>query len=92
MPLIDQQCRCAHLLPIGSLIQGLQVPRHDGNYLMRSMEDSQLKIAIIVYRAGTRDGPSFDSNESINEGTYLLAIYQFAGVAFIPSFSTYQIS
>ncbi|XP_067057647.1 uncharacterized protein [Acropora muricata] len=34
---------------------------------MRSMEDSQQKTATIVYRAGTRDGPSFDSDENINE-------------------------
>ncbi|XP_074607962.1 uncharacterized protein LOC141860681 [Acropora palmata] len=47
----------------------LSVPQHSGNDLKRSMEDcSQQKIATIVYRAGTKDGPSFDSDENINEG------------------------
>ena len=50
------------------------MPQHSGYYLMRSMEDSQ-KIALVVYRAGTRDGPSFDSHEEINEGNLYLSVH-----------------
>ena len=84
---LDQRCRCAYLLPLGILIQGLPVP-HSGNDLMRSMEDSQQKIATIVYRAGTKDGPSFDSDENINEGNFHLSIHLSC---IILSSSTYQI-
>ncbi|XP_074607906.1 uncharacterized protein LOC141860603 isoform X3 [Acropora palmata] len=54
----------------------LSVPQHSGNDLKRSMEDcSQQKIATIVYRAGTKEGPSFDSDENINEGNFYLSIH-----------------
>ena len=39
------------------------------------MEDSQQKIATILYRAETEDGPSFDSDETINEGNFYLSIH-----------------
>ena len=42
---------------------------------MRSMEDSQQKIETIIYRAGTKDGPSFESDETINEGNFYLSIH-----------------
>ena len=64
-----------YLLPLGILIQGLPVPQHSGNYLMRSMEDSQQKNAKTVYRAGTKEGPSFDSHAKINEGNLCLSIH-----------------
>ena len=32
-------------------------------------------MATIVYRAGRRDGPSFDSKENINEGNFYLSIH-----------------
>ena len=32
-------------------------------------------MATIVYRAGTEDGPSFDSDETINEGKFYLLIH-----------------
>ena len=56
------------------------MPQHSGNYLMRSMEDSQQKIETIVYRAGTKDGPSFESDETINEGNFYLSV-NWSGVA-----------
>ncbi|KAK2557797.1 hypothetical protein P5673_019754 [Acropora cervicornis] len=34
---------------------------------MRSMEDSEQNVATVVYRAGTKDGPSFDSDKTIDE-------------------------
>ena len=81
---LDQRCRCAYLLPLGILIQGLPVPQHSGNDLMTSMEDSQ-KIATIVYRAGTEDGPSFDSNENINEGNIYLSILSILSLSSVIS-------
>ena len=57
---------------------------HSGNDLMRSMEDSQ-KIATIVYRAGTEDGPSFDSNENINEGNIYLSILSILSLSSVIS-------
>ena len=38
------------------------------------MEDSQQKT--IVYRAGTKDGPSFDSDKTIDEGNFYLSTHQ----------------
>ena len=35
---------------------------------MRSMEASQQNVATTVYRAGTKDGPSFDSDKTVDEG------------------------
>ena len=43
---------------------------------VRSMEDGQQKFATIVYRAGTKDGPSFDSDKTIDEGKVYLLIHQ----------------
>ena len=42
---------------------------------MRSMEDSEQNVATIVYRAGTEDGPSFDSDKAVNEGNVCLLIH-----------------
>ena len=42
---------------------------------MRSMEDSEQNVARIVYRAGTKDGPSFDSDKTIDEGNVCLLIH-----------------
>ena len=39
------------------------------------MEDSGQKTATIVYKAGTEGGPSFDSDETINEGNFSLSIH-----------------
>ena len=40
------------------------------------MQDSQpKKIATIVHTAGTKGGPSFDLDETINEGNFYLSIY-----------------
>ena len=65
------------------------MPQHSGNYLMRSMEDSQQKIETIVYRAGTKGGPSFESDETIDEGNFYLSVNWSC---IILSSSTYQIS
>ena len=42
---------------------------------MRSMEDRQQNIETLVYRAGTKDGPSFESDETRNEGNFYLSIH-----------------
>ena len=32
------------------------------------MEGSEQNVATIVYRAGRKDGPSFDSDKTVDEG------------------------
>ena len=49
------------------------MPQHSGNCLMRSKEDSQQKNETSVYRAGTKDGPSLEYDETINEGNFYLS-------------------
>ena len=39
------------------------------------MEDSKQNVATIVYRAGTKDGPSFDSDKPIDKGNVCLLIH-----------------
>ena len=39
------------------------------------MEGSEQNVATIVYRAGTKDGPSFGSDKTVDEGNPCLLIH-----------------